>query len=151
MFLRLRDIRRVNVVNEPMHVNTKEVANSSIDVFAWKPSIHDQNVQDTARVGNLASLALPESFMSDAGDSEFEATQNEGAQQSSLVQEGAELLIDMAKAGTQAVMNGDEPMQAALQSGVKHVAKRAAGAFYRSIVERFAGSRGDCGDGDEDD
>ena len=48
-------------------------------------------------------------------------------------------------------MQGEPPVQSALQSGAKHAVKRAAGAIYRSIVERLAGSRGDYGDGEEED
>ena len=63
LFLRNRDIRRVNIVNEPKHENTKKVTNSFVDVFAWKSDAHNQIVQSIPRVGRIASLALPASFV----------------------------------------------------------------------------------------
>ena len=116
LFLRNRDIRRVNIVNEPKHENTKEVTNSFVDVFAWKPGAHDQIVQSIPRVGRIASLALPASFMSSSGDDDSEMTPSEGGPQTNLVQEGVELLSEIAKAGTQAAMSGEEPGKAALQT-----------------------------------
>ena len=57
----------------------------------------------------------------------------------------------MAQAGVRAAMSGEEPVQAGSQTGARHVVSRAAGAVYRSIVERLAGSHGDYEEVDDEE